>query len=497
MNKYQKEIEKLLSLSLAAHQKELGALYKTLGDEITQEMLLLSKEIEVDDKFSKKLQEERLSAIRSQMYQRANEVANAEKSSLYDHLNFVGDTSFNALFYEFEMTEKISPAFSMLAEKELNVIINTPVAGRKLSTRLKGNTEKMKKNLNRVLVRGFGKGWSTEKMARQIAEIGGASYRRGLTIARTEGGRVSSVARQQSQNHAQQIGIWVQKKWVSMLDGDTRTNHRVLDGQVREVDAYFEVGGNKALQPHMFGIASEDCNCRCVSISVIKGMDPKLRRDNESNEVINYKNYNDWYENKLTEREHQLSSSQYGANLDYVRSSAFQQKISEEPRLKHIAESVTAVSRKILQHRNGTPFEDYYLLDYQSGKTIALSNQARIKKETVYNNQVKQAFRDGEFEQYISIHNHPSGYPPSLSDIASLSLASKNNTVSLGLTIGHDGSVYWYTKANKKFPAKSNSIYTLLIEKYRKLGYNEVRAQELALKDFSSLFDFKFGKVGE
>ena len=298
MSKYQKEIESLLSKSESGINKKLQKLYKDLAEEITQDIIKLSEEIEQDDKFSKKLQKERLESIRSQMYAKANRLAGNQEENIYDFLRHDGQVAFNELFYDFEMTEKIPLSFAMMTDKQINVIINTPVASRKLSTRLKGNNTKMKQNLNRVLTRGFAKGWSTQKMAVQIAEIGGANYRRGMTIARTESGRVTSVARQQSQQHAKEIGIKTNKRWVSTLDGDTRTNHRKLDGKTVGIDEYFEVDGHKALQPHMFGIASEDCNCRCRTITVIDGYEPDLRRDNETKEVIDYKNYNEWLESK-------------------------------------------------------------------------------------------------------------------------------------------------------------------------------------------------------
>lgn len=298
MNKYQQEIEALLNKSESSVNKRLQKLYKELADEITQEIIQLQKEIEETDKFSKKLQEERLTAIRNQMYAKANQLASNQKSSIFDFLHFAGDTAFNELFYEFEMIEKIPVSFSMLTDRQIATIINTPVASRKLSTRLQGNSTKMKQNLNRVLTRGFAKGLSTQKMARQIADIGGAEYRRAMNIARTEGGRVTSVTRQQSQTHAKEIGIKLKKRWVSTLDGETRNNHRELDGQVREIDEYFKVGRHEALQPHMFGIASEDCNCRCRSISELDGYEPELRRDNETSAVGDYQTYGQWLGNR-------------------------------------------------------------------------------------------------------------------------------------------------------------------------------------------------------
>lgn len=313
MSKYQKEIETLLNKSESNVNKELQALYKELANEVTKEIVSLADQIEKDDKFSKKLQKERLETIRSQMYAKANQLEGKQKQSLFEFLKHDAGTSYNELFYEFEMTERIPVTFAMITDRQIATIINTPVAGRKLSARLKGNSTKMKQNLNRVLTRGFAKGWSTQKMATQIAEIGGANYRRAMTIARTESGRVTSITRQQSQQHAKELGIKAKKKWISTLDGDTRNTHRQLDGQVQEVDDYFKIGGMKALQPHMFGIASEDCNCRCRTINVLDGYEAKLRRNNDTGEVEEYKNYQEWLKDKMGVQE---QSIKYTNSLD-------------------------------------------------------------------------------------------------------------------------------------------------------------------------------------
>lgn len=53
------------------------------------------------------------------------------------------------------------------------------------------------------------------------------------------------------------------KQWDATLDGATREHHQMLDGQIREVDEPFEVGGRKVEAPGMFGDPAEDCNCRC------------------------------------------------------------------------------------------------------------------------------------------------------------------------------------------------------------------------------------------
>ena len=206
--------------------------------------------------------------------------------------------------------------------------------------------------------------------------------------------------------------------------------------------------------------------------------------------------YNDWYSEYVAKpRERELSGGKFGANLDYVRSDEFVDKLKNHPKTSNLSESIARVSRQILQHRNGTQYEDYYLLDAETGRVVALSNKARKIKGVVYNDQVRKAFKESSEQSLVSIHNHPSGYPPSLSDFASLQQRSKNNTVKYGLTIGHDGSVYWYSKPNKRIHKKANQEYENLIEKMIKLGYTEVKAQEKTLALFAEKYDFTFERI--
>lgn len=57
------------------------------------------------------------------------------------------------------------------------------------------------------------------------------------------------------------------KQWDATLDGDTRSTHRRLDGQIRETNEPFEMDGKEAMYPGDFGLAEEDCNCRCVALT--------------------------------------------------------------------------------------------------------------------------------------------------------------------------------------------------------------------------------------
>ena len=126
--------------------------------------------------------------------------------------------------------------------------------------------KELRKTIQSEITRGVATGLMYKDIARNIANASGVPMRRAKTIARTEAGRIQEQATMDAANKAKEKGADLIKQWSAIRDGKTRDNHRYLHGQVRELDEYFEVEGHQALEPHGFGVASEDCNCRCTTL---------------------------------------------------------------------------------------------------------------------------------------------------------------------------------------------------------------------------------------
>lgn len=128
------------------------------------------------------------------------------------------------------------------------------------------DTKKMSKQISKELSRGLASGLTYTEIARNIRKTTKAPLARAKAIARTEGHRIHEQSSQDAAVAAKEQGADLVKQWDATLDGDTRPNHRQLDGQIRELDEPFEVGSYKPMHPGDFGTAGEDCNCRCVSL---------------------------------------------------------------------------------------------------------------------------------------------------------------------------------------------------------------------------------------
>ena len=136
-----------------------------------------------------------------------------------------------------------------------------------LYTSLGKDVNKLKKTIANEITRGIASGMLYDEITRNIKNASGVSLRRARTITRTEAGRVQEQATYDAAKEAKAVGADVVKQWSAIRDAKTRDTHRMLDGQVREVDEYFTVSGHKALHPHGFGVASEDINCRCTMLT--------------------------------------------------------------------------------------------------------------------------------------------------------------------------------------------------------------------------------------
>ena len=436
-------------------------------------------------------------AYRMKRLERLNDDLDRMRESIYHSEKVGSDTFYSDLMkdsyykatFDLQQQTGLAYSFSNLPETEIKRLRELKWTGEGYSDRIWSNTGALASSVKDELLVSLMTGRSVRDTSKAIAERFGVGQNNARRLIRTE----SAFFHNQMELLSYEDAEITKYKFVAVLDRRTSEICQEHDNKVYDTDKAVPGVNYPPLHPW----------CRSTTIAHDEDIDySKLERRarNPKTGKVEYvpadMSYNDWYSEYVAKpRERELSGGKFGANLDYVRSDEFVDKLKNHPKTSNLSESIARVSRQILQHRNGTQYEDYYLLDAETGRVVALSNKARKIKGVVYNNQVRKAFKESSEQSLVSIHNHPSGYPPSLSDFASLQQRSKNNTVKYGLTIGHDGSVYWYSKPNKRIHKKANQEYENLIEKMIKLGYTEVKAQEKTLTLFAEKYDFTFERI--
>ena len=122
-----------------------------------------------------------------------------------------------------------------------------------------------------------------------------------IRTARTAVTGAQNAGRMDSYVAAEKMGIKLKKSWLATIDGRTRHEHALLDGQTVDTDKPFKVDGYELMFPgDPSGPAHLTYNCRCTIIAEVDGVDTsdakRRARDPETGESVLIENmsYAEW-----------------------------------------------------------------------------------------------------------------------------------------------------------------------------------------------------------
>ena len=162
-----------------------------------------------------------------------------------------------------------------------------------------------KKQITSAITQGVLQGESIPNLAKRIGrKLESSNAASMVRVARTAMTGAQNSGRIQAMHNAQDMGIQVQKLWISTIDGRTRDSHRDLDGQLAEVDKPF----NSILGEIMFpgdpnASPANTWNCRCTLgweyPEYRNQYDTRAARDFDweeggQTEQIQYMTFNEW-----------------------------------------------------------------------------------------------------------------------------------------------------------------------------------------------------------
>lgn len=129
-----------------------------------------------------------------------------------------------------------------------------------------------------AITRGIANGTAFKKTAKELENLFNGGFSDAMRVVRTESGRNYTEGFLQAHDRAVEAGIKVKKRWVATLDGRTRHDHAVADGQYADENGNFHVGGAIGRGPGLLDSLAEDINCRCRAVDELEGFPPELRR---------------------------------------------------------------------------------------------------------------------------------------------------------------------------------------------------------------------------
>ena len=205
-------------------------------------------------------------ALKSQIEAILNKLQADEYSTIQQYLSDSYVSGYVGAMYD--MAGQGIPLILPIDQKAaVKAVLTDSKVNKDLYTALGVDVGKLKESISAEITRGIAGGMSYSEIARNIQFTTGAPISRVKTIVRTESHRIQQAAADDARQQAKKKGASIVKQWDATLDHRTRDSHRKLDGQIRDVNDYFEVGGKKAMYPGMFGDPAEDCNCRCVALT--------------------------------------------------------------------------------------------------------------------------------------------------------------------------------------------------------------------------------------
>lgn len=202
-------------------------------------------------------------------------------------------------FYKLDNILDLGSSIPMINHRYIDALLREGVDGTRFSQRLHRNVNRLIKVVETELTNGAAMGKSYSDIAESIRNQIEGEYRNAIRIARTEGQRLNGKAKQESYDNAEKIGVKFVKIWHSTSDPKTRRTHQELDGQQVAPDEYFiNRNGDKALHPGGFGLAHEDINCRCTTVTEIDSFKASELNEKYRSFMVLGGSYKDWL-NKL------------------------------------------------------------------------------------------------------------------------------------------------------------------------------------------------------
>ena len=271
MNKAQKAVEQAKLDAEKKVLKKLKEIYEQAAKDCTKKIKLHSGKIDALLEEWDNLDEVQRSILQSQIYHRKYQILlkrqidgfltqlnQKQHETIDQYMKECYETGYCGSIYDLH-SQKV-PIISPIDQKQM---IKAVTINSKVSKKLYGKyVNQLKKDIQSEISRGIATGLTYSDMARNIDSKANVGFNKAMRIARTEGHGVQVQAANDAQHAAKKMGADVVKQWDAALDGRTRKSHRILDGEIRELDEPFSNGMMYPSDPA--GGAAEVVNCRCA-----------------------------------------------------------------------------------------------------------------------------------------------------------------------------------------------------------------------------------------
>lgn len=238
----------------------------------------------------------------AQDFHHANEIAS---SMVNGYIPDVYALNHNYATFEVESGALVDTSYTLYDRQVVERLMRDnpqmlPPPGKKVSDAIRAGQDIAwnNKQIQSVMMQSILQGESIPKIATRLANAVGDSNRKAaIRNARTMTTGAENAGRVDGYKRAEAMGIKLKQEWMATLDGRTRHEHRLLNGQKVAVGEPFKVDGYEIRFPgDPTAPAHLVYNCRCTLVAALDGFtdDSRIKRDPD----VGGMTYEEWLDAK-------------------------------------------------------------------------------------------------------------------------------------------------------------------------------------------------------
>lgn len=444
-----------------------------------------------------------LESMKLQMQQHCELLSAKYQGSMTDFLGKEYADGFYHSVFEIQSGKGVYTNLARLDTKNIDNILTKPwaVDGKNFSDRIWTNKEKLVKELHNELTQCLMRGQDPQIAIDNIAKIMNVSKAQAGRLVMTELTAIKSMSRLDAYK---ELGI-EEYEIVATLDSITSEICQNMDGRHFRVSD-FEVG-TTAPPFHP--------NCRSDTAPYLDdefdSVGERVARDENGDTytVDSDMTYKDWKESYVKNSKSELTGNtadskikaegddvsleyqRYGRNKEtvinhtYIDSGEYRNKFDSITDNISVNRILYAKVKEMLNHRNGTKYEDMYWIDGTTGKVVASALDEQQESAVRYTDAIKKAISGKE--NLIAFHTHPNSMPPSAADFNSM----LTHGYAMAFVLCHDGTIIQYV-SNEEI---SEGLYLRYVQRFIADGCGEYEAQWKALEKLKENHDIDFWEV--
>lgn len=174
-------------------------------------------------------------------------------------------------------------------------------------------------------------------------------------------------------------------------------------------------------------------------------------------------------------------------NWDYVNSESWKNKFNDITSNEKVNNRLRTLSEQILKHRQGSFYEDMYVVDTKTGDLKGFNTQSKTPFQVDANDSITKAFADSAPDSLIGIHNHPLSSIPSLGDLNAI---ASRSSMAQWVIICHDGTVFTYTKPKITITKQNYDTY---LTKHKR--YSKITREDKGFANLCEDFQFEYRRI--